>query len=430
MGLNMNKVENKSQKLKKKKVTAPIVIIGLGIFVVLFLILLFTVVFPYMRPQVYASYGAHNLHVLWKALSIYNNEYNAYPPPDEWYDLLLDNTDIDKDYFICPSASAYNGTYSYAMNINAFPDSPPDVVLLFESRADWNQAGGQETLTLENHKGKGSNILFNDGSIKFVNSAQVAKLNWADKKETITASTASKVIKVLSFNIAGDSKNWQTRKSACYDLINTRKPDIIGFQELLPVNLQWALDNFSHLSWYGPTIEGSPQASPVDIEGESCRIMYDKNHFTFDADNSGAFWFTPTPDVPSEGWDDLRYCVYVRLVDKKTSDGLYIYNTHWAFGSAGQDSRTNAARILTDRIAARTHPEDPFIVTGDFNATDSDAGVQLLLQNMTAVVENRIDWIFAETDTYELISSEIISDVNGNVISDHDVLSAELKIKN
>ena len=54
-----------------------------------------------------------------------------------------------------------------------------------------------------------------------------------------TATTSSTVVRVLSFNIAGDSKNWEARKSACYDVINTRQPDIIGFQELLPDNVQY-----------------------------------------------------------------------------------------------------------------------------------------------------------------------------------------------
>jgi endonuclease/exonuclease/phosphatase family metal-dependent hydrolase len=235
-------------------------------------------------------------------------------------------------------------------------------------------------------------------------------------------------IKVFSFNIAGDDKNWETRKSACYDVINTRKPDIIGFQELLPVNLKWALDNFPQLGWYGLTIEGSSKAYPTDVEGESCRIMYNANRFWVDSANSGAFWFSSTPDVPSEGWDDLRYCVYVRLVDNTTSEAVYLYNTHWAFGSGGQNSRTNAAQIMVDRISSRAHTEDPFIVTGDFNATNSDEGLHILLQNMTTVVQNRIDWIFAESGKYELVSSDIISDINGTAVSDHNVLAAELTI--
>ncbi len=250
--------------------------------------------------------------------------------------------------------------------------------------------------------------------------------SYSSSHSATIAAKGSTIIKVFSFNIAGDSKNWETRKSACYDVINTRKPDIIGFQELLPENLQWSLDNFPELGWYGLTIEGSSEAFPADVEGESCRIMYNANCFSVDSANSGAFWFSSTPDVSSEGWDDLRYCVYVRLVDINTGDGIYLYNTHWSFSS--QNSRTNAARIMADRISRRAHTEDPFIVTGDFNAKNSDAGIQILLQKMTAVVENRIDRIFAENGKYELVSSEIISNINGTALSDHNVLAAELTI--
>jgi endonuclease/exonuclease/phosphatase family metal-dependent hydrolase len=154
--------------------------------------------------------------------------------------------------------------------------------------------------------------------------------------------------------------------------------------------------------------------------------MYNANRFSVDSSNSGAFWFSSTPDVPSEGWDDLRYCVYVRLVDIKTGDGIYLYNTHWSFSS--QNARTNAAQIMADRISSRVHTEDPFILTGDFNATNSDVGIHILLQNMTTVVQNRIDYIFAESGKYELVSSEIISDINGTAVSDHNVLAAELTI--
>jgi endonuclease/exonuclease/phosphatase family metal-dependent hydrolase len=402
---------------------------GFPIKVLLILIVLVLIGMIFIQALIHMPtpprfYCAQRLQQFGVILHMYSsNKTKEYPPAESWCDSLMDYTK-SKEFYLCPALE--EGNSSYALNLNCEPNSPNDVVLLFESQGGWNQYGGSELLNFENHKGKGCNILFNDFSVRFITPEEVAELNWGDKKQTIA--TASTIIKVLSFNIAGDSKNWQNRKSACYDVINTHKPDIIGFQELLPVNLQWAIDNFPHLSWYGQTIEGFPEPFPADVEGESCRILYDKNRFTVDTASSGAFWFSPTPDVSSEGWDDFRYCVYVRLVDKKTSDGIYLYNTHWAFGSGGQDSRTNAAKIMAGRIAGRAHPEDPFIVTGDFNARSDDKGIQILLQNMTAVVENRIDWIFAESGKYELLTSEIISDINGNAISDHDVLSAELKI--
>jgi len=69
------------------------------------------------------------------------------------------------------------------MNPNCEPNSPNDVVLLFETEGGWNQFGGQEMLTLENHKGKGCNILFNDGRVEFVKKRQIDELKWNIEEE-------------------------------------------------------------------------------------------------------------------------------------------------------------------------------------------------------------------------------------------------------
>ncbi len=39
----------------------------------------------------------------------------------------------------------------YAMNPNCREDSPKDVVFLFESKPGWNQHGGPELFTFDNH---------------------------------------------------------------------------------------------------------------------------------------------------------------------------------------------------------------------------------------------------------------------------------------
>ena len=53
-----------------------------------------------------------------------------------------------------------------------------DVVLLFETKAGWNQFGGPELLTTEHHEGKGCNVLFNDGDVEFIKKEQVGELKW------------------------------------------------------------------------------------------------------------------------------------------------------------------------------------------------------------------------------------------------------------
>ena len=52
------------------------------------------------------------------------------------------------------------------------------VVLLFETKDGWNQLGGPEILTTENHEGKGCNILLNDGTARFVKTDELSKLKW------------------------------------------------------------------------------------------------------------------------------------------------------------------------------------------------------------------------------------------------------------
>ena len=99
-----------------------------------------------------------------------------YPTASKWCDLLIENYDIDKKTFRCLSTS--EGPCNYAMNPNCAPDSPGDVVLLFESRAGWNQSGGPELLTIENHQGDGCNVLFNDGHVNFIKSEDVNDLKW------------------------------------------------------------------------------------------------------------------------------------------------------------------------------------------------------------------------------------------------------------
>jgi prepilin-type processing-associated H-X9-DG protein len=64
------------------------------------------------------------------------------------------------------------------MNPNCEPNSPPDTVLLFETRSGWNQYGGPELLTFDNHQGKGANVLFNDGHFEFIRPKDIGRLKW------------------------------------------------------------------------------------------------------------------------------------------------------------------------------------------------------------------------------------------------------------
>lgn len=113
-------------------------------------------------------------------MQMYADDYDGqYPTPDRWCDLLQPYSANEK-IFVCPSAE--EGRCHYAINPSAEPKSPPDMVLIFETHPGWNQAGGPEILSVENHCDKGCNILFNDSHVQFVKTEDINDLKWtADK---------------------------------------------------------------------------------------------------------------------------------------------------------------------------------------------------------------------------------------------------------
>lgn len=146
-------------------------------------------IFVFLLPRVHADHDpaprlvcGTNLRGLGVAMHIYSQEYKdkKYPTPDNWCDLLVKYADVDEKMFICKMAKkSGNAKRShYAINPNCEPDSPLDIILLFETKGGWNQFGGAELLTTENHEGKGCNILFNDKRVRFVRKEKLSELKW------------------------------------------------------------------------------------------------------------------------------------------------------------------------------------------------------------------------------------------------------------
>ena len=147
---------------------------------VILLMALLIPAFRYTRPVVYRMVCAENMSALGKAMAIYaNDNKDKYPASSQWCDLLSTQTDICPKMFQCKGGG--QGRCHYAMNKNIEklgPNSPLDMVLLFETKGGWNQAGGRELLTTENHPGQGCNVLFIDGYVEFVKSEKIPHLRW------------------------------------------------------------------------------------------------------------------------------------------------------------------------------------------------------------------------------------------------------------
>jgi hypothetical protein len=144
---------------------------------------LFAIVIPaiQVRPRDHRRLVcANNQKCLAMAIVLYSENHNyTYPTPEHWCDLLAQRKDVYKKFFVCPTAlyKGDKGPCHYSLNPNCEPNSPKDTVLLFETKGGWNQHGGLELLTFDNHR-NGCWIAFNDGHVEFIKPEDIGKLRW------------------------------------------------------------------------------------------------------------------------------------------------------------------------------------------------------------------------------------------------------------
>jgi len=138
---------------------------------------------PQIRPFALRLRCARNLVDLNERIRFYLAKEQTYPEQNGWCDVIVHTwrawyiDDFVFRPFICPGAP--EGKSHYAMNPNCKPDSPADTVLLFETKAGWNQHGGPELFSFTNHDPRGGCVLLNDGTVKFIRSEDdLSQLRW------------------------------------------------------------------------------------------------------------------------------------------------------------------------------------------------------------------------------------------------------------
>lgn len=138
---------------------------------------------PEMRPFKMRFRCGWNMQALYTSGPLHRREVSSYPKPAEWCDAVMQgrkhylSEERMTGHFKCPTAG--EGRCHYSMNSNCKRDSAPDTVLLFETKAGWNQHGGPELFTFDNHDPKGGCVLLNDGTVKFIRTTEeLQQLRW------------------------------------------------------------------------------------------------------------------------------------------------------------------------------------------------------------------------------------------------------------
>ena len=259
-------------------------------------------------------------------------------------------------------------------------------------------------------------------------------------------------IDALSFNIRFDNPKdgenaWPNRKEMVGQWVKSESPDVIGLQEALRHQIDDIKKVATAYSEYGVGRDDGKS------RGEHCTILYLKKRFSLDKSDCGTFWFSDTPEkIASKSWGNEipRICTWVRLIEKKTNKGFYVYNVHYDHRS--QPSRLGASKLIIEKISKRKQSNEPIILMGDFNAAENNPAIKIFKEEPLKLLDTfrvvkpdeemvktfhgfrggsypggKIDHVFILPSTAKISSASIVRfNKNKRYLSDHYPVRAKL----
>ena len=183
-------------------------------------------------------------------------------------------------------------------------------------------------------------------------------------------------------NPADGPHAWPNRRDDVIEHLRDGEAEIVALQEVLPHQLASIR---AGLPGYGVFARSRERDRS---KGEAVPILWRRDRWRLDEANATHFWLSETPGVPgSMSWGTActRMVTAVRLLPVGPADTassvrtpIWVANVHLDHRSA--DARLEGARLLRRRLAemTATHPGEPVVVMGDFNATPESAPVRIL----------------------------------------------------
>jgi len=251
---------------------------------------------------------------------------------------------------------------------------------------------------------------------------------------TIEEMNDNSVYTAMSYNILSWDINTK-RVERVIKRIKRVSPDLLGVQESTRAWMNH-LDNALKDEYISVSM---PSDSPDD-PGGSCGIFFKRDKF--DLLDSGTYWLSRTPDVPSmlpqTKWN--RVLVYA-LLKRKSDSGILL------FTSSHIDSDDEMVGIYLDFIAS--HSDKTVISVGDFNIRKgsrlyktitstnlNDASVIATNTMKEATVAGSadkgiiLDYFFVTKNALEVDSYEVLTDqIDGDYPSDHNAIVMKYRLK-
>ncbi len=265
----------------------------------------------------------------------------------------------------------------------------------------------------------------------------------------LTMGIRAQTLDVMTYNIRYDNpgdvpNNWDNRKEFLISQLRFYAPDVFGTQEGLVHQLKDIDRGLEAYAYFGVGRDHG------DDRGEFTAIFYNTNKL--DLLEESTFWLSPTPEVPSKGWDAAlpRICTYGIFEKKGDGSRFMVFNTH--FDHVGERARRESSKLILEKIAELNPQGLPVVLCGDFNLESESPGVQVILGKMQDAhiaagihafgpdgtfngfhfdrpVKGRIDYIFI-SEGFEVVKSAILSDSRDNRYpSDHLPVFARLSFR-
>jgi len=201
----------------------------------------------------------------------------------------------------------------------------------------------------------------------------------ASYAEPINVATWNIRINVREDSLAGNI--WSNRREAIVKMVRLNDVDIWGVQEDFNKEL-----NELNLKLPYFLRKGFPNHENGML-GTFNTVFYKKERFS--ELESGMFYLAQQEDVPMIGWNGkyIRSCTWVRLVERATSQSIWVFNTHMDY--AGGEVERESCKMLLRKIREIAGENAAVIVMGDLNFNQYSPGYKILASS--GIVEDSFD---------------------------------------
>ena len=200
-------------------------------------------------------------------------------------------------------------------------------------------------------------------------------------------------IRIMSFNIRCTNvgkMEWDDRLPLVTATILNGHPDSIGVQE---ATTEW-MEALNETLGEEYASVGVGRDDGVHA-GEHTAIFYLKDKYT--VVDSGNFWLSETPDVPSKSWNagDNRVCTWIVLQNNETGEKYVHINSH--FDNKSAEARAHSVDMILDKAAE--FDDMPVVFTADMNIEEGSVDYKNITENGTLR-----DAKYATSDTMDYLT--------------------------